>query len=182
MPLIFLSTFEFCASSSLITLSLGVLGPTCVTVPSMRPPVAPPAVPAVIDPRGAASAFPPDGDPDEFAVPAPLVPGALFTARLPLPAPLGSFPELFRPAALPGPVTPLAAELPAPADPALGAAPGLVLGVPAAAGRVAPPPPEAPPADPPPPPPPPPPWAIAGSGDSRIVTIKSLPNDCRITT
>ena len=52
----------------------------------MRPPVAPPAglpaVPAVIDPRGAALAFPPDGDPDEFAVPAPLVPGALFTSSV----------------------------------------------------------------------------------------------------
>ena len=132
MLLIFLSTFEFCASSSLITLSLGVSGPPFVTVPSMRPPVAPPAglpaVPAVIDPRGPPPPeLPADDDPEEFAVPAPLVPGALLSARLPLPAPLGSFPELFKPPALPGPVTPLIAEVPPPADPAFEAAPGLRL-------------------------------------------------------
>src|ERR1700744_1757851 len=124
-----------------MTLSAAVSGPPFVTVPSIRPLAVPPAglpaKPTVVDPCGPVA--PPDGAPEELAVPAPLTPGALFSARLlvlalfwmPLPAPLGSLPELLRPPALPGPVTPLTAEVPAPADPALGAAPGLVADAPA---------------------------------------------------
>jgi hypothetical protein len=162
MPLIFLSTFEFWSSSALITLSPGMCGPW-VTVPSMRPPTAPPAgLPAVPTvPRGPSPPLAPDGDPDEFAVPAPFMPGVLLSVLVPLPAPLGSFPELFSPPTFPGPVTPLTAAVPAPAEPALGAAPVPVLPVPVEAApapppAAAPPPDDAPPADPPPPPPPPP--------------------------
>src|ERR1700761_1433539 len=101
--------------------SPGATGP-CSTVPSIRPLAVPPAglpaKPTVVEPCGPVA-------PEEFAVPAPLVPGVLFIA-LPLPAPLGSFPELFKPAAFAGPVTPLIAELPAPAEPAAGADPALV--------------------------------------------------------
>jgi hypothetical protein len=66
--------------------------------------------------------IPPEDAPLEFAVPTELVPGgggdATFAA---LPAPLGSLTELLRPPALPGPEgTPLVAEVPAPAEPALG--------------------------------------------------------------
>jgi hypothetical protein len=68
-----------------------------------------------------------DVDPDELAVPAELVPGVL-GAFAALPAPLGSLPELLRPPTLAGPVTPLMAAVPAPAEPALGApAPPLTL-------------------------------------------------------
>jgi hypothetical protein len=60
-------------------------------------------------------------EPDEFAVPAPLVPGGCDTVFDGLPAPLGSLPELLRPPTLPGPDgTPLTPAVPAPAEPALG--------------------------------------------------------------
>jgi hypothetical protein len=101
---------------------------------------------------------PPDVTPLEFAVPAELVPGgggeATFAA---LPAPLGSLTELLRPPALPGPEgTPLIAEFPAPAEPA--------LGVPAAVPVPADAPLAAPPALPPLPPAP---CANAPMGDIR---------------
>src|SRR6202012_4245883 len=133
-----------------------------VTVPSMRPPTAPPAglpaVPTVVEPRGALPVE--AADPEELAVPAELVPG-VFSAFATLPAPLGSLPELLRPPTLPGPVTPLTPAVPAPAEPALGAPPDT-------------PPADVPPADPPPaeppvpPPPPPPLWASAGTAESRL--------------
>src|SRR6202035_5393473 len=78
MLLTFLSTVESCELSALIASSPGIAGPD-VTVPSMRPPTAPPAglpaVPTVVEPIGA----PPVAvvDPDELAVPAELVPGVL---------------------------------------------------------------------------------------------------------
>jgi hypothetical protein len=120
------------------------------TVPSMRPPVAPPAglpeVPTVCDPIGAPPAL--EADPEEFGVPAELVPGKLGDA---LPGPLGLFPELVSAPALAGPGAP-SAELdpaePAPWAPAAPAAAPLDDPPPAA-------PPPAPPAPPPPPPPPP---------------------------
>jgi hypothetical protein len=125
-----------------------IVGPW-VTVPSIRPPVAPPAgfpaVPTVVDPNGAPPAV--DVDPEELAVPAELVPGVL-AAFAALPAPLGSLPELLSPPTLPGPVTPLTAAVPAPAEPALGVAPVAAPDVPPAED----PPADAPPADPPPPP------------------------------
>src|SRR3984893_3224189 len=97
MLLIFLSTLESCASSARIASSPCIAGPG-VTVPSMRPPTAPPAglptVPTVVEPRGAPPAV--DVDPDEVAVPAELVPGVL-DAFAAFPAPLGSLPELLRP-------------------------------------------------------------------------------------
>jgi hypothetical protein len=138
-----------------------------VTVPSIRPPVAPPAglpaVPTVVEPAGALP--PPDVDPDELAVPAAFVPG-VFDALPAFPAPLGSLPELLRPPTLPGPVTPLTAAVPAPAEPAFGAAPAVPL--PEA------PPADPPPADPPPPPPPPPLCARAGIVESITATTSNL--------
>src|ERR1700704_5261781 len=88
--------------------------------------------------------------PDELAVPALLVPGGGGAASFDeLPAPLGSLPELFRPAALPGPDgIPLTPAVPAPAEPALGEPTALPL---PADGPLA-----TPPAFPPPPAPPPP--------------------------
>jgi hypothetical protein len=67
-------------------------------------------------------AMPPGVTPFEFAVPAELVPGGGGDATLDaLPAPLGSLIELLRPPALAGPDgTPLVADVPAPAEPALG--------------------------------------------------------------
>jgi hypothetical protein len=150
MLLICLSTLESCELSARIVSSPGSVGPE-VTVPSMRPPTAPPAglpaVPTVVDPVGAPPAV--DVDPDELAVPAELVPGIL-DAFPALPAPLGSLPELLRPPTLAGPVTPLIAVVPAPAEPALGA-PAAAPDAPPAEELPA----DAPPADPPPPPPPP---------------------------
>jgi hypothetical protein len=68
----------------------------------------------VVDPA------PPAGVPEEFAVPALLVPGGV-TVFEGLPAPLGSLSELLRPPTLAGPDgTPLTAAVPAPAEPALG--------------------------------------------------------------
>ena len=88
-----------------------------------------------------------EGAPDEFAVPAGLVPGAVGILAA-LPAPLGSFDELFRPPALAGPLgTPLTPAVPAPAEPALGEpaavpvpADGPLAAPPATPGRSAPPP------------------------------------------
>src|ERR1700759_5604893 len=99
-----------------------------------------------------AAAVPP-GDPEEFAVPALLVPGAtgVFDA---LPAPDGSLPELFSPAAFAGPDGMLFTPwLPAPAAPAfcVPAAPGEPVEGPEAAPAPAP---AAPPALAPPLPPP----------------------------
>ncbi|MGJ4945431.1 hypothetical protein ACQR1W_33050 [Bradyrhizobium sp. HKCCYLS1011] len=100
----------------------------------------------------------PEGDPpDDCAVPELLVPGAGGDANLDeFPAPLGSLPELLRPAALPGPDgTPFTPIDPAPAVPALGLP--TALGLPAEGPLAAPPalaplaPPPAPPPEPPPP-------------------------------
>jgi hypothetical protein len=100
---------------------------------------------------------PPDVTPLEFAVPAELVPGGGDATFAALPAPLGSLTELLRPPVLPGPeATPLIAEFPAPAEPA--------LGVPAAVPLPADAPLAAPPALPPLPPAP---CANAPMGDSR---------------
>jgi hypothetical protein len=95
--------------------------------PVLVPPALLPAVPVVMEPRGAE--FPPlafPREPPEFAVPA-AVPST-FRGAPALAAPLGSFNELLRPAGFAGPFgAPLIAELPAPAEPALGAVvPGLV--------------------------------------------------------
>jgi hypothetical protein len=112
------------------------------------------AVPVVVDPLAPPAAAP--GDPDEFAVPKVLVPGAA-GAFAELPAPLGSLPELLSPPAFAGPFgTPLTLTEPAPAAPAFGDPTALPV---PAEGPLAAPPDEAPPADPPPalPPPPPPP-------------------------
>jgi hypothetical protein len=149
--------------------SPGIAGP-CVTVPSMRPPIAAPvpltaALPVVVlDPPEPVPALP--ADPDEFAVPKLFVPGAVGTFAE-LPAPLRSLPELLSPPAFAGPLgTPLTAAVPAPADPAFGdpttlpvvPAVGPLEAPPAEAAPAAPPPadplPAEPPADPPPPPPP----------------------------
>jgi hypothetical protein len=79
--------------------SPGIAGP-CVTVPSMRPPIAAPvpltaALPVVVlDPPEPVPPLP--ADPDEFAVPKLFVPGAVGTFAE-LPAPLRSLPELFKP-------------------------------------------------------------------------------------
>ena len=147
-------------------MSPGIAGP-CVTVPSMRPPIAAPvpltaALPVVaLDPPEPVPALP--ADPDEFAVPKLFVPGAVGTFAE-LPAPLRSLPELLSPPAFAGPLgTPLTAAVPAPAYPAFGdptALPVPAVGpleAPAEAAPAAPPPadplPAEPPADPPPPPP-----------------------------
>jgi hypothetical protein len=109
--------------------------------------------------------------PDEEAVPKPLFPAGLATFEA-LPAPLGSLPELLRPCALAGPGgMPFTADVPAPAEPALGVPTELPvptvgpLAAPVVAPPVETPPVEPPPADDPPllpdpppelPPPPPP--------------------------
>jgi hypothetical protein len=90
------------------------------------PPEAP-AVPAELVPGVELVALPTplvdpelDAGPEEFAVPNAFVPGEVGTFAE-LPTPLGSLPELFRPAAFAGPLgTPLTPAVPAPADPALG--------------------------------------------------------------
>jgi hypothetical protein len=113
-------------------------------------------------------AVPPDVAPLEFAVPTEFVPGGGGDAALDaLPAPLGSLIELLRPPALAGPDgTPLVADVPAPAEPAL----GVLAAEPAPADAPALP--LAPPALPPPalPPPPPPPELCANAlmGNIRI--------------
>src|ERR1700694_3297535 len=118
MFFIFASTF---GSSARISASPGIDGPG-VTVPSIRPPfpILLLAVPVVLVPLAPPEAAP--GDPDEFAVPEVLVPGAV-GAFAELPAPLGSLPELLSPPALAGPLrkalTPAVHE---PVAPAIGRA------------------------------------------------------------
>jgi hypothetical protein len=94
MLLIFLSTLESSELSIRMASSPCIGGPG-PTVPSMRPPVAPPAglpeVPTVVEPIGAPP--PLDVDPEELAVPAEFVPGVL-TGFAAFPAPLESLPEL----------------------------------------------------------------------------------------
>jgi hypothetical protein len=177
MFFIFASTFE---SSARISASPGIDGPG-VTVPSIRPPV--PlflAVPVVLVPLAPPVA--PPCDPDEFAVPAVFVPGAV-GAFVELPAPLGSLPELLSPPAFAGPFgTPLTPVVPAPAEPAFGEPTALPVPAdgPLAAPPVEAPPAEAPPADPPPAPPPPPPplCANVATGFSSAATINSLAGKC----
>lgn len=153
--LIFLSNFE---SSSRIAASLGIEGPG-VVIPSMRPrapdrPFDPFAVELVLL-----------GVPVELAVPRALVPGAVGTF-CELPAPLGSFPELFRPPAFAGPLgTPLTAAVPAPAEPASGEPTAELVPV---DGPLAAPPVELPPPDPLPD------WATTGSGAANIVRISII--------
>jgi hypothetical protein len=103
MLLILRSTALSCASTS----AFPVLGASVMDD-------APEPIPVVV--------APPDGTPVEFAVPAELVPGGGGDATLDaLPAPLGSLTALLRPPALAGPDgTPLIADVPAPAEPALG--------------------------------------------------------------
>jgi hypothetical protein len=176
----FSSTFEF---SALISASPGIEGPG-VTVPSIRPLLVPPAllpaVPVVMEPRAPVLLLP--VDPEEFAVPAALVPGAsgIFAE---LPAPLGSLAELFGPPTLAGPLgTPLTPAVPAPAEPAFGepkALPVPAVGPPAAPPADEPPA-DAPPAPPPPalpppePPPPPPPCAKAANGHISAMIINKV--------
>src|ERR1700681_2254481 len=110
MFFIFASTF---GSSDRISASPGIDGPG-VTVPSIRPPfpILLLAVPVVLVPLAPPVAAP--GDPDEFAVPKVLVPGAV-GAFAELPAPLGSLLELLSPPAFAGPFgTPLTPAVPAP--------------------------------------------------------------------
>jgi hypothetical protein len=101
-----------------------MFGP-CVTAPSIRPLVAPPAglpgIPTVVEPLGAPPPVAAPGEPEELAVPAEFVPGWL-GAFAALPPSAGSLPVLKPPAGLAGPVTPLMAVVPAPGEPALGAA------------------------------------------------------------
>jgi hypothetical protein len=155
MPFIFASTLEFSAA---IAASPGIDGPG-VTVPSIRPPLAParlPPTPTV------------PGDPVEFAVPSVLVPGALALAELP--APLGSLTELFEPPTLPGPGgTPLTAAVPVSADPAFGAP----TAVPVPPAPLVTPPADAPAEPPPAPPPAPPLCANAVNGQSTAATINT---------
>jgi hypothetical protein len=105
-------------------------------------------------------------------VPAEFVPGRFWLLFAALPTPLGSLPVLKPPAGLAGPVTPLIAVVPAPGEPALGAA----VTPPVAAPAPDAPPDEAPPLEPPPaPPPPPPPCAKPGIGASNnVVASKYL--------
>jgi hypothetical protein len=137
--------------------------------------------------------------PDELAVPNELVPGGcpprpvpspvpfelvelfefeLFEAFVPgaegvfaeFPAPLGSFPELFKPPTFAGPAgTPLTPAVPAPAEPALGDP--AALPEPEEGPLAAPP---ALPAEPPPAPPPPPPAASATAGIKSVATSNNL--------
>jgi hypothetical protein len=101
-----------------------------------------------------------EAEPDEFAVPALLVPGGI-TAFEALPAPLGSLSELLRPPVLAGPDgTPLTPDVPAPAEPAFGEPAALPL---PAEGPLAAPAPPAPPA-------PPVPCANETAGQIKIAT------------
>src|ERR1700716_3973639 len=113
----FLSTFAF---SSLMSASPEVCGPglrTPSTRPLETPPAGFPARPTVVEPCDEAV---PAEDPEEFAVPELLVPGALGDLDE-FPAPLGSLAALFSPPGLPGPFgTPFTAAGPAPAAPAAG--------------------------------------------------------------
>jgi len=109
-------------------------------------------------------------------VPALLVPGDGGVASLDeLPAPLGSFPELVRPAAFAGPDgTPLVLDVPAPAVPALGVP--TALGLPADGPLAAAPAPLAPP-PPAPPEPPPPPCAKATEAPARNANAMQVESD-----
>ena len=149
----FLSTTLF---SSLIAASPELFGPVTLPLPA-RPTVVEfvDALPVVPEPVGA---------PEELAVPAELVPGAVVIFAE-FPAPLGSFAELLRPPTLAGPLgTPLIELVPAPAEPALGVP--VADPVPAEGPLAAP-----PPADPPPllll-------WARALKGTSRMATRRNL--------
>jgi hypothetical protein len=146
----FFSLLSICLSSAAIAASVLVVDGPVAEVPPGADPADPVVTPA---PEFKA-------EPDEFAVPAPLVPGdGCETIFDELPAPLGSLPELLRPPTLAGPDgTPLTAAVPAPAEPA--------LGDPAALFEPADGPLEAPPALPPPVPPPL--WANAPTGLTRI--------------
>jgi hypothetical protein len=133
-----LSLRLICLSSASIAGSLLVCGPAADVPPGLA------AEPVVVDDPDDPLV---EGEPDELAVPALLVPGAGGEATLDeLPAPLGSLPELLRPPALAGPDgTPLTPAVPAPAETALGEPAALPL---PADGPLA-----APPALPPLPPP-----------------------------
>src|ERR1700682_4612733 len=146
--------------SSAIAASPVVSGP----VASFGPPGADRAEP-VVTPAPLFAAVPDaPPEPDDCAVPALLVPGAV-GALAALPAPLGSLTELFRPPVFAGPDgTPLIAAVPAPAEPALSEPAALP---PPAVAPLA-----APPALPPPPAPPPPPLLCANE-TAGIVTIAS---------
>jgi hypothetical protein len=108
-----LSLRLICLSSASIAGSPVVCGPAADVPPGLA------AEPVVVDDPDDPLV---EGEPDELAVPALLVPGAGGEATLDeLPAPLGSLPELLRPPALAGPDgTPLTPAVPAPAEPALG--------------------------------------------------------------
>jgi hypothetical protein len=144
------SFLSICLSSSVIAASPLVCGPVTPVPPGAdrADPVVTP-VPVLLP------------DPDEWAVPALLVPGGGGAASFDeLPAPLGSLPELFSPPALAGPDgTPLTPEVPAPAEPALGEPTALPL--PAEGPLAAPP-------ELPPPPAPPALCAFAAMGEIRI--------------
>jgi hypothetical protein len=105
------SALPSASTTASVSASLDVFGPVAAV-----PPAAPVEVEPVVTPAALFAA----GLPEELAVPALLVPGAVgIFAGLPTPA--GSLPELLRPPALAGPAgTPLTAALPAPAEPALG--------------------------------------------------------------
>jgi hypothetical protein len=146
---------SICLSSAAIAASVPVVDGPVAEVP----PGADPADPVVTP----APEF--NAEPDEFAVPALLVPGGgCETTFDELPAPLGSLPELLRPPTLAGPDgTPFTAAVPAPAEPARGEPAALLE---PADGPLA-----APPALPLPalpPPPPPPLWANEPTGLTRI--------------
>jgi hypothetical protein len=115
-----LSLLSICRSSALIAASASFRCDDGVAAEPM--PEADPAAPVVTPTREFAA--PPElaEEPDEFAVPALLVPGdGCDTTFDELPAPLGSLPELLRPPTLAGPDgTPLTPAVPAPAEPALG--------------------------------------------------------------
>jgi hypothetical protein len=181
MLLIFLSSNLFSASTTasvldavpVVLLAAPVdedfpLAPTCAFPPEDGDP----------DEAELPAGAPEEEAPDEFAVPNVFVPGAVgnFAA---LPAPLGSFAELFTPPALAGPLgTPLTAAVPAPAEPAFGEP--TALPVPAVGPLVAPaadPDEEEPPAVPPPEPPPelpPPLCARTPSGNKNVASTNTL--------
>ena len=106
MLLILRSITRFCASTAASPVPDG---------PVMEVPPATGRVDAPVVDRD-----PVEADPDEFAVPALLVPRGE-TVLEALPTPLGSLSELLRPPALAGPDgTPLTPDVPAPAEPAFG--------------------------------------------------------------
>jgi hypothetical protein len=114
--------------------------------------------------------------PEPFAVPTVLFAGTS-GALAALPAPLGSFPELFNPPTLAGPFgTPLTPAVPAPAAPAFGEPAGLVAPLvgPLAAPVAAEPPADAPPPEELPPLPPPPLCARAGIVPQDMNNAKAI--------